>query len=102
MASVLDIIKQVKKKNGADSIRIGVPDLGEAGVISLGAPGLDFCLYGSVPITKILEFTGQEASGKTTAAFLLAASFQREEMKANPDNPRKILFVDLEHSLDPI
>ncbi len=102
MSSVLDIIKQIKKKNGDDSIKIGVDNLEAAGTVSLGTPGLDFCVYNSIPRNRIIEFTGQEASGKTTGAFLLAASFQRAEMKTNPDSPRKILFIDLEHSLDPI
>lgn len=102
MPSVLDIVRQIKRKNGDDSIKIGVDNLEAAGTISLGAPGLDFCVYNSIPRNRIIEFTGQEASGKTTAAFLLAASFQRAEMKINPDSPRKILFIDLEHSLDPI
>lgn len=38
----------------------------------------------------------------TTTAFLIAAAFQREEMKNNPDNPRSILLLDNEGTADPV
>lgn len=38
----------------------------------------------------------------TTNAFLAAASYQREELKRNPDNPRAIVFLDNEGTADAI
>ena len=55
-----------------------------------------FCLYNSFPERRIVEFCGAEGSGKTTTAYLVAASYQRKELERNPENPRGILFVDLE------
>ena len=99
--SVADILKEVSKKHGTDVISIGVEDLTNYGTLSLGSPGFDFCLYNSFPERRIAEFTGAEGSGKTTTTYLLAASYQRKEMERNPENPRKILFIDLECGADP-
>ena len=66
------------------------------GTLSLGSPSLDFCLYNSFPEKRIIEFTGAEGSGKTSLAYMVAASYQRKEIQRNPENPRYILFVDLE------
>ena len=80
---------------------VGVEDLTNYGTLSLGSPGFDFCLYNSFPERRIVEFCGAEGSGKTTTAYLVAASYQRKELERNPENPRGILFVDLECGADP-
>lgn len=98
-----DVLKDISKNYGDTIASIGVENLKTTRTLSMRTPGLDFCLYNSLPAGgKIIEFTGAEGSGKTTASYLLAASFQEEEIKHNPENPRKILFVDLECSLDPL
>ena len=96
-----DILKDVNKKFGEGVITVGVEDLTSYGTLSLGSPGFDFCLYNSFPERKIVEFCGAEGSGKTTTAYLVAASYIRKELERNPDNPRGILFVDLECGADP-
>ena len=96
------VLKDINKKFGDNIAQIGVSDKNKSTPISLGSPGLDYCLYGSFPSNKIVEFCGAEGAGKSTASFLVAAAFQKKEVNDNPSNPRKILFVDLEHSLDPI
>ena len=40
-------------------------------------------------------------ASKTTNAFLVAASYQREEIKRNPENPRCIVLLDNEGTADP-
>lgn len=99
--SVNDILKDINKKFGENVMTIGVEDLTDYGTLSLGTPGLDFCLYNSFPERRIVEFCGGEGSGKTTTSYLLAAAYQRRERERNPENPRKILFVDLECGADP-
>lgn len=99
--TLADILKRAKKDFGAKVMTVGVDDLTSYGTLSLGSPGLDFCLYNSLPEARIIEYCGGEGSGKTTASYLTAASFQKKEIKRNPDNPRKILFVDLECTIDP-
>lgn len=99
---VNSILKSISKKFGENVIKVGVEDLNSYGTLSLGSPSFDFCLYNSFPERRIIEFNGAEGSGKTTTAYLVAASFQRKEMERNPNNPRKILFIDLECGADPI
>lgn len=99
---VSDILKDINKRYGDKVMTVGVEDLTSYGTLSLGTPGLDFCLYNSFPERRIVEFCGAEGSGKTTTAYLLAAAYQRKERERNPENPRAILFVDLECGADPL
>lgn len=93
----------ITKEDGSNSpIAVnGCSRIGNIGNLSLRSPSLDYCVYNSIPEGRIIEISGKEGSGKTTAAFLLAASYQRKEIERNPDNPRKILYVDLEMTVDP-
>lgn len=96
-----DVLKQIQKDYGERVVKVGVEDLGVDGILSLGSPSFDFCVYGGIPEGRIVEFSGAEGSGKTTSAFLAAASYQREELKRNPDNPRAIILLDNEGTADP-
>ena len=98
--SLAEVMKKISKKYGDNVGRVGAQDLSVDGVLSLGRPSLDFCIYGRVPEGRIVEFSGPEGSGKTTNAFLAAASYQRAEVKRNPENPRSIVFLDNEGTLD--
>lgn len=97
-----DVLKNVSKKFGENVVKIGVDDLSVDGILSLGSPTFDFCLYGGIPEGRIVEFSGAEGSGKTTTAFLAAASYQRQEKERNPENPRKIVLLDNEGTADPV
>lgn len=108
--SLSEVLKQINKKNGVlkedgslDPIAVlGVSETKVQGTLSLRSPGLDYCVYNKIPEGRIIEISGKEGSGKTTCAFLLAASYQEKELKRNPNNPRKILYVDLEMTVDPM
>lgn len=97
-----EVVKSLGKKFGTGVIQTGVPELQTGGLLSLGSPGLDFCLYNSLTEGKMIEFSGLESSGKTTAAFLVAASYIRKELERRPTEPRHILFVDVECAADPV
>lgn len=99
--SLNEVLKGLNKKFGENVVKVGAEALTVDGVLSLGSPMADYCLYGGIPEGRIVEFSGAEGSGKTSTAFLVAASFQREELKRNPDNPRTIIFLDNEGTLDP-
>lgn len=101
IGTVSDILKDIKKKYGETVASIGAEDLRVDGLLSLGSPSLDFAVYGGIPEGRIVEFSGAEGSGKTTNAFLAAASYQRAEVKRNPDNPRYIVYIDQECTTDP-
>lgn len=96
-----DILKQVNKKFNTIVAQVGVPELRQKSTLSLGSPSLDFCLFNSLPEGTFIEFNGLESSGKTTTAFLVAASYMKKELERHPENPRKILFVDAECATDP-
>jgi recombination protein RecA len=106
--TLAQIIRETNKNFGDSQdknkqvISLGVDDLTAFGTLSFGSPGLDFCLYNSLPEKRIIEFCGPESSGKTSTAYLVAASYQRKELERNPEDPRKILFVDLECGADPM
>lgn len=101
VGTVSEILKDIKKKYGETVASVGAEDLRVDGLLSLGSPSLDFALYGGVPEGRIVELSGAEGSGKTTNAFLIAASYQRAELKRNPDNPRYIVYIDQECTADP-
>ena len=96
-----DVLKNIQKKYGESVVKVGVDDLAFDGLLSLGSPALDFCIYGGIPEGRIVEFSGQEGSGKTTNAFLAAAAYQRAELERNPDCPRAIVLLDNEGTADP-
>lgn len=101
-----DLLKSWNKKFGEGTVSIGVDNVEERGVFSLGSPSLDFMLYNSLPQSGFIEFNGREHSGKTTAAFLVAADFIRKEkdkLSKDPNyEPRAILFIDAECTADPM
>jgi len=97
-----ETLKSLAKKYGENVVKIGCDDLTVDGTLSLGSPSADFCLYGGIPEGRIIEFCGAEGSGKTSNSFLVAASYQREEIKRNPDNPRAIILLDNEGTADPV
>lgn len=99
--SLDQVLKKISKDYGDSVAKYGADDLTVDGVLSLGSPTADFCLYGGVPEGRIIELCGPEGGGKTTTSFLIAASYIREELKRNPDNPRSIVFLDNEGTLDP-
>lgn len=96
-----EVLKGISKKYGDNVAKFGADDLSIDGVLSLGSPTIDYCLYGGVPEGRIIEFSGAEGSGKTSTSFLVAASYCKAELERNPDNPRSIIFLDNEGTLDP-
>lgn len=115
MASNLtSVLKEINKKYGDNVAKVGADDLTVDGVLSFGSPMVDYCLYGGIPEGRITEFSGAEGSGKTSSAFLIAASYQRVELERHPigkdwtdstgiyrEGPRYIVFLDNEGTLDP-
>lgn len=108
------ILKQIGKKYGDNIAKVGADDLTVDGILSFGSPMIDYCLYGGIPEGRITEFSGAEGSGKTSSAFLIAASYQRTEIERHPldvewtdgtgivrSGPRYIVFLDNEGTLDP-
>ena len=99
--SLSNVLKDIQKRFGESVVKDSVESLEVDGVLPLGSPRADFCLYGGIPEGRIVEFSGAEGSGKTTTAFLVAAEYQRIEKERNPENPRAIVLLDNEGTADP-
>lgn len=93
MPSVLEVAKQINKKYKDGGITIGGELLPHVKKLGLGTLGSDFPLYGGIPYGSIAVFAGQYSSGKSTAAALAMANYQRE----NPD--KTCVYVDVENTL---
>lgn len=93
MSSLKDVAKQINKKYKDGNVVVAGDILPEVKKLKLGALGADYPLYGGLPYGSIVVFAGQYSSGKTTAAALAMANYQRE----NPD--RCCLYVDVENTL---
>lgn len=102
MSDLQSVLKEIGKRHGEGVVKVGVEDLAIDGVLSLGSPTFDYCVYGGIPEGRIIELSGAEGSGKTTTAFMIAGSYQKEELKRNPKNPRAIILLDNEGTADPI
>ncbi len=94
MASVLEIAKKLNKEFKDDKLAIKADITPNYERMATGAFGFDYPLYGGLPLGRICTFAGLFHSGKTSAACIAMAAYQRKF----PD--RLCVYVDLEHSLD--
>lgn len=95
MVSMDDVMKDVKKKYGEESmIRMSDKPKKNVDVISTGSLALDIALgVRGYPRGRIVELMGWESSGKTTMALHAIAEAQKLGLEA--------AFIDAEHALDP-
>lgn len=94
MASILEISKRLNKEYKNDNLIIKSSVVPRYERLKTSALGMDYPLFGGLPLGRICVYSGLPHSGKTTAACCELASFQRQF-------PNKIcVYVDVEHSLD--
>jgi recombination protein RecA len=94
MASILDIAKKLNKEYKMDRLAIVADIKPSYERLPTGALGLDYPLFGGLPLGRICVFSGLQHSGKSTAACVALAAYQRRF-------PEKVcVYVDVEHSLD--
>lgn len=94
MASVLEIAKKLNREFKDDKLAIKADITPTYERMPTGAFGLDYPLYGGLPLGRICTFAGLFHSGKTLAACVAMAAYQRKFPQ------QTCVFVDLEHSLD--
>lgn len=94
MSSIKDVAKKLSKQYEDDTLAIKADISPSYERMPTGAFGLDYPLYGGLVYGRIHTFAGLYHSGKTTAACLSMAAYQR----AHPD--QTCVYVDVEHSLD--
>ena len=94
MASILETVKKLNKEYKTDNLIIKSNILPHYERLATSALGMDYPLFGGLPLGRICIYSGLQHSGKTTAACCEMAAYQRKF----PD--RVCVFVDVEHSLD--
>ena len=94
MSSVLEKMSKVNREYQNKSLAIMADITPSYRRLPVNDLGFDFPLFGGLPYGRLCVFAGKEHSGKTTAACVAMAAYQR----ANPD--RLCVYVDVEHSLD--
>lgn len=86
------ILANINKKAGEDIAHVGLSKTTYTR-IPFTSPRMNYCTYGGIPIGRLIEFYGEEHGGKTTTALDVVANFQQMD-------ERKVLYVDVENSLD--
>jgi recombination protein RecA len=94
MASVLEIAKKLNKEYKMDKLAVVAAIKPTYERLSTGALGLDYPLFGGLPLGRICVFSGLQHSGKSTAACAVLAAYQRRFPE------QTCVYVDIEHSLD--
>lgn len=107
MSELDNIIKNLNKKEEIPVISKGIPKRNWKN-ISFSSPLLNYMTYGGIPKGTVIEFAGEENSGKTTTALDLVANAQKQfkkeykEEKKKDDNAeiKKVIYCDCENTLD--
>ena len=94
MAKLSDIVSTICKEYKDNTLIVKSNVTPNYKRLPCGAFGMDYPLFGGLPYGRICMYSGQPHSGKTTAAVVEMAAFQR----ANPE--KTCVYVDVEHSLD--
>lgn len=93
MPSVLENSKIINKKYKEGNIAFSGDLMPKVRKLKFGSLGATYPLSGGIPYGSIAVFAGQYSSGKSTAAALAMAQYQKE----NPD--RTCIYVDVENTL---
>ena len=88
-----EVLKDIEKVSGKNSVMRGV-EVKDIDRIPVPAIGLSRMLYGGIPKGRLIEFSGAEASGKTTTSLLVVGAYQKQDT-------RPVFFVDAEGTYDP-
>jgi RecA/RadA recombinase len=94
LASVLEIAKRLNREFKDDKLAVKADITPDYERMPTGAFGFDYPLYGGLPLGRIATFAGLFHSGKSTAACLSMAAYQRRFPN------QMCVYVDLEHALD--
>lgn len=94
MAKIADLAKKLNKEFKDENLAIFSDVKPEYQRLATNALGLDYILGGGIVLGRCYEFSGLFHSGKTGAACVVLAAYQR----AFPE--QTCVFVDAEHALD--
>lgn len=88
-----EVFKDIEKISGKGSIMVGV-EIKDVERIALPTVALNRMLHGGLPKGRLIEFSGAEASGKTSTSLVAAGAYQLQD-------ERPVFFVDAEGTYDP-
>lgn len=88
-----EIMKSINKEYEADILHLGLPEY-DYKRIPFTSPRMNYVTYGGLPRGKMVEFYGDQHSGKTTSSLDIVANYQRLE------DAKGIVYADLENTLD--
>lgn len=91
---VKEIAKRLNKNFNNDKLAVIADAVPKYERLPMGSLGVDFPLYGGIPLGRIIGFSGQEHSGKSLMSAVALAAYQ----KKFPD--KMSVYVDAEHTLD--
>ena len=94
MATLSELAKKINREYKDDNLMIISDIKPNYQRLPTNALGLDYILGGGLVLGRLYEFSGLFHSGKTGAACVVLAAYQR----AFPD--KTCVFVDAEHTLD--
>ena len=93
MSTFTEYTKELKKRYKSDNVLVAGDAIPQVELLSMGTLSFDYAVSGGLPYGSVVEFAGQFGCGKSTAAALALAQYQR----ANPD--KTCVYVDVENSL---
>ena len=94
MATIAELAKKFRREYKDENLMIISNIKPDYQRMPTNALGLDYILAGGIPLGRLIEFSGLQHSGQTTAACVVLAAYQR--MFPN----QTCVYIDVEHSLD--
>lgn len=94
MASLAEVAKKLNKEYKDDNMIIKSSIKPQYERLATGALGMDYVLFGGLPLGRICVFSGLQHSGKSTAACTQVAAYQRRFPN------QTCVYIDAERSLD--
>ena len=95
MTKLDEVMKDFNKKFKEDLVHHGAGEYNYER-IPFTSPRLNYMTFGGLPKGKLIEFFGEEHSGKTTTALDVVANFQ------HGDDERDVVWIDCENTLDTV
>ena len=77
MAKITEIAKKLNKEYKDNNLIVVSNIKPDYDRMPTNALGLDYILEGGIPLGRLIEFSGEMHSGKTTAACVVLAAYQR-------------------------
>lgn len=124
MSQAQQLFKEFNKKYKAELFSVGTV-IHNSARIPFSSPGANRPLYGGIPRGRVIEFSGEEGSGKTTTALDVVANAQKlfqqewedkikryeesdkltkeqktELLELRENGPLKVLWIDCENTFD--